>query len=225
MANYSNFKHKTRTDIINKYGINLKEFEAIRKRTGERIKNAKKLYNWKDYDVPSINQLVEYQVRKKQGILRNNIGQFDVILDTPATKKISRKAKIHAIDVYSGNSTYNRGFNTFASGIPQFTIMRENAKKLLAVNVDFASLELLKPFNVGEKISTDKGYYFRKNDEGKRAVRDINMIFSMYNNYIDTQKRSEQVLGDPNSRYIHYIRRIMEIISIADDHDAMGGSD
>ena len=74
---------------MSKYGLDERQFENLRRRTGERIKNAQLLYDIPDTGLPRINQLIDYALKEK----RQQIYTLENILQTPATRKgkISRR--------------------------------------------------------------------------------------------------------------------------------------
>ena len=66
MSDYINFKKITKEAILNKYKITEPQFKNLQKRFSEKIINAKKLYRWTNEDTPTITQLIDYSLKKKQ---------------------------------------------------------------------------------------------------------------------------------------------------------------
>ena len=109
----TNYKIPTRREIMKKYGLSEKQFENLRRRTGERIKNAQLLYNIPDSGIPRVNQLIDYALKEK----RQKIYTFENILQTPATHrgKISHTAKrIAARNITGRSATPHNACNTLA---------------------------------------------------------------------------------------------------------------
>ena len=217
MSDYSNLQKITKEAIIKKYNITEKYYNNLRKRLSERIINARQLYLWYgDEDVPSITQLIDYSLKKR----KFDIQKYEIILGTSTTKKLSMEARRKALNIYSGESgTFNSGFYTFSTGIKQFEIMYENARKKLSKTEYNEPMEKLPFFKVGVKFSSVHGYYFKNNHYGNDAVNRLNNIITQYNSFVDKTSKNTAL-----QFYITYVRLMMEVINFADEHDAMAGS-
>lgn len=213
MADFSNYKKITQKYLKETYNLSQKQFDNIRRRTGERIQNSKALYGWKNDDLPSVNQLIDYQLRRR----KSDVSQFELILTTPSGSKISNVARKRAIEYYSGTmGGFNQGFYTFAKGIEQFIVMRENALNILNGKT---SIEYLNYFQVGQRLSTTENYYIKNNQYGRESVKQLNQIISEYNNTIGYVTKENAV-----QHYVYYVKKIMNAIHFASEHDAMSGS-
>ena len=216
MSDFSNLQKITKQAIIQKYNLTERQYSNLRKRYSERLINAKELYKWTDEDVPSITRLIDYSLKYK----KQKVEQFEIILETPTTRKISIKTRRKALDIYSGYAgAYNKGFYSFSQGITQFEIMYANAEKRLSKNWENTTMEKLEHFKVGVKFSKVHNYYFKNNEYGRMCVNQINSIFNAYNSVIEYSTPQNAL-----SIYITTIRRIMEVLHFADEHDAMAGS-
>lgn len=216
MSDYSNLQKITKQELMKKYNLTERQYSNLRKRYSERILNAKQLYLWGESDVPSITKLIDYSLKYK----KQRVQQFDIILETPTTRGLSLSARRNALDIYSGEKgSYNRGFYTFSKGIPQFLIMKSNAEKRLSRNGQFETMEKLPHFRVGMQISTSDNYFIKNNEYGRKSASELNSIVDEYNANIDktTQNSALQF-------YIIYVRKMMNVIHFAEEHDAIAGS-
>ena len=212
MSDYSNLQQITKKELIMRYNLSENQYYNLRKAISARIITAKSLYLWGDEDVPNITQLMDYSLKKR----RYNVQQFDIILNTP--QKLSQKSKLNALYNYSGKSgNYATGFATFSKGIQQFTIMYSNTEQRLKSNT--APIEKLEKFKIGKSFSLTNNYRFKNNKFGRYCVNYLNLIIDEYNSKVnDTTKENALQF------YIIYVRKMLEVINFADEHDAMSGS-
>ena len=213
MTDFNNYKKITQKYLKETYNLSQKQFDNIRRRTGERIQNAKALYLWKNDDIPSVNQLIDYQLRRR----KSDVSLFELILQTPSGSKISNVARKRAVEYYSGTlGGFNQGFYTFSKGIKQFIVMRENALKILNGKND---IEKLEHFRVGERLSDTENYYITNNKYGRDSVNQLNNVIDEYNLTITNVTKNNAV-----QHYVTFVKRLMNLIHFAEEHDAMAGS-
>ena len=200
-----NYKVPTKREIMTKYGLDERQFENLRRRTGERIKNAQLLYDIPDAGLPRVNQLIDYALKEK----RQQIFTFENILQTPATRKgkISRRAKREAARNITGRSAtpHNLGFDIFSQNIHNFNIMKDNVEKAFDTGQGYEACEMWTP---GVAFGTDPEYRIINSAEGRELTRKINKIWTEYNGLLKTMNED-----NANSIYLSITRRIMEKIS------------
>lgn len=200
-----NYKVPTKREIMTKYGLDERQFENLRRRTGERIKNAQLLYDIPDAGLPRVNQLIDYALKEK----RQQIFTFENILQTPATRKgkISRRAKREAARNITGRSAtpHNLGFDIFSQNIHNFNIMKDNVEKAFDTGQGYEACEMWAP---GVAFGTDPEYRIINSAEGRELTRKINKIWTEYNGLLKTMNED-----NANSIYLSITRRIMEKIS------------
>ena len=219
----------TRSQIMSKYSLSLQEFEALRRRTGERIQRAKSLYKWEDDELPSVNQLIDYSEKAKRGQLRSSNQRFQAILQTPATKgsrATSMRAQKNAAANITGGLvnrqkgpvyTTNAGFVAFSKNIPMFITARNNLEQALYSKQP--ALKEIEQVAVGKPFGQDPRYTFLNNDVGRAACSDVNSIIDWYNGGL-ANMYPENAL----SKYQEFCSRIMEVIDWADENDGIVGS-
>lgn len=200
-----NYKVPSKREIMSKYGLDERQFENLRRRTGERIKNAQLLYGIPDTGLPRVNQLIDYSLKEK----RQQIYTFENILQTPATRKgkISRRAKRVAARNITGRSAtpHNLGFDIFAQNIHNFNIMKDNVDKAIDTGLGYEACEMWTP---GVPFGTDPDYRIINSEDGRTLAREINKIWAEYNVLLKTMNAD-----NANSIYLSISRRIMEKIS------------
>ena len=212
-----NYKVPTKREIMSKYGLDERQFENLRRRTGERIKNAQILYDIPDTGLPRINQLIDYALKEK----RQQIFTFENILQAPATRKgkISRRAKRVAARNITGRSTtpHNLGFDIFAQNIHNFNIMKDNVEKAHSAGTGYEPVEMWTP---GVALGTDPEYKIINSVDGRTLSKDINKIWTEYNGHLNTMNED-----NANSIYLNITRRIMEKINYGTKEGLIVGSD
>ena len=218
MANSNkNFKVPTKREIMSKYGLDERQFENLRRRTGERIKNAQLLYDIPDTGLPRVNQLIDYALKEK----RQQIFTFENILQAPATRKgkISRRAKRVAARNITGRSTtpHNLGFDIFVQNIHNFNIMKDNVEKAHSSGTGYEPVEMWTP---GVAFGTDPEYKIINSVDGRALARDINKIWIEYNGLLKSMNED-----NANSIYLNITRRIMEKITYGVKEGLIVGSD
>ena len=200
-----NYKVPTKREIMSKYGLDEREFENLRRRTGERIKNAQILYDIPDTGLPRINQLIDYALKEK----RQQLYTFENILQTPATRKgkISRRARRVAARNITGRSAtpHNLAFDIFAQNIHNFNIMKDNVEKAFDTGTGYEACEMWTP---GVPFGTDPDYRIINSIEGRELAGKINKIWTEYNGLLKTMNED-----NASSIYLSITRRIMEKIS------------
>ena len=206
MANSTkNYKVPTKREIMSKYGLDERQFENLRRRTGERIKNAQLLYDIPDTGLPRINQLIDYALKEK----RQQIYTFENILQAPATRKgkLSRHAKrVAAYNIIGRSKTpENLGFDIFAQNIHNFNIMKDNVEKAFDTGTGYEAVEMWTP---GVAFGTDPEYRIINSAEGRELAGKINKIWTEYNGLLKTMNAD-----NASSIYLSITRRIMEKIS------------
>ena len=212
-----NYKVPTKREIMSKYGLDERQFENLRRRTGERIKNAQILYDIPDTGLPRINQLIDYALKEKQ----QQIFTFENILQTPATRKgkISRRAKRTAAYNIIGRSKtpQNLGFDIFAQNIHNFNIMKDNVQKAFDTGQGYEAVEMWTP---GVAFGTDPEYRIINSPEGRELAGKINKIWTEYNGLL-------KIINEDNANiiYLNITRRIMEKISYGVKEGLIVGSD
>ena len=204
MAN-KNYTIPTKREIMTKYGLDERQFENLRRRTGERIKNAQLLYDIPDAGLPRVNQLIDYELKEK----RQQLYTFENILQTPATRKgkISRRAKrVAAYNIIGRSKTpHNLGFDIFAQNIHNFNIMKDNVEKAFDTGQGYEACEM---WLAGVPFSTDPEYRIINSAEGRELAGKINKIWTEYNGLLKTMNED-----NANSIYLSITRRIMEKIN------------
>ena len=212
-----NYSIPTKREIMSKYGLDERQFENLRRRTGERIKNAQLLYDIPDIGLPRINQLIDYELKEK----RQQIYTFENILQTPATRKgkISRRAKrVAAYNIIGRSKTpHNLAFDIFAQNIHNFNIMKDNVEKAFDTGQGYEACEMWTP---GVAFGTDPEYKIINSEDGRNLARDINKIWAEYNGLLKTMNED-----NANSIYLNITRRIMEKISYGVKEGLIVGSD
>lgn len=212
-----NYTIPTKREIMSKYGLDERQFENLRRRTGERIKNAQLLYDIPDSGLPRINQLIDYALKEK----RQQIYTFENILQTPATHKgkISRRAKRAAARNITGRSAtpHNLGFDIFAQNIHNFNIMKDNVEKAFDTGQGYEACEMWTP---GVAFSTDPEYKIINSVDGRALAKDINKIWAEYNGLLKIMNED-----NANSIYLNITRRIMEKINYGVKEGLIIGSD
>lgn len=200
-----NYKVPTKREIMSKYGLDERQFENLRRRTGERIKNAQLLYDIPDTGLPRVNQLIDYSLKEK----RQQIYTFENILQTPATRKgkISKRAKRVAARNITGRSKtpHNLGFDIFGQNIHNFNIMKDNVEKAFDIGQGYEACEMWTP---GVPFGTDPEYRIINSAEGRELAGKINKIWTEYNGLLKTMDED-----NANSIYLNITRRIMEKIT------------
>lgn len=200
-----NYKVPTKKEIMSKYGLDERQFENLRRRTGERIKNAQLLYDIPDTGLPRVNQLIDYALKEK----RQQLYTFENILQAPATRKdkISRRAKrVAAYNIIGRSKTpHNLGFDIFAQNIHNFNIMKDNVEKAFDTGQGYEACEMWTP---GVAFGTDPEYRIINSEDGRKLAREINKIWTEYNGLLKTMNED-----NANSIYLNITRRIMEKIS------------
>lgn len=200
----TNYKIPTRREIMSKYGLSEKQFENLRRRTGERIKNAQLLYNIPDSGIPRVNQLIDYALKEK----RQKIYTFENILQTPATHrgKISRTAKrVAARNIIGRSATpHNMGFDIFSRNIHNFNVMRDNLEKAY----DGGNYENVEFWTPGVPFGTDPVYRIINSADGRKLAGEINAIWSDYNTLLQTMTAE-----NASNIYLQITRRIMEKVN------------
>ena len=200
-----NYKVPTKREIMSKYGLDERQFENLRRRTGERIKNAQLLYDIPDTGLPRINQLIDYALKEK----RQQIFTFENILQAPATRKgklSSRAKRAAAYNIIGRSKTpHNLGFDIFSQNIHNFNVMKDNVEKAFDTGQGYEAVEMWTP---GVPFSTDPDYRIINSEDGRNLVRDINKIWTEYNGLLKTINED-----NANSIYLNITRRIMEKIS------------
>lgn len=201
----TNYKIPTRRQIMKKYGLSEKQFENLRRRTGERIKNAQLLYNIPDSGIPRVNQLIDYALKEK----RQKIYTFENILQTPATHrgKISRTAKrVAARNIIGRSATpHNVGFDIFSRNIHNFNVMRDNLEKAYNNNDKYVSCDFWTP---GVPFSTEPKYRIINSEAGRQLAGEINAIWSDYNGMLQAMTAE-----NANDIYLQITRRVMEKVN------------
>lgn len=212
-----NFKVPTKREIMSKYGLDERQFENLRRRTGERIKNAQLLYDIPDAGLPRVNQLIDYALKEK----RQQLYTFENILQTPATHKgkISRRAKREAARNITGRSAtpHNLGFDIFAQNIHNFNIMKDNVEKAFDTGPGYEACEMWTP---GVAFGTDPEYKIINSVDGRALAKDINEIWTEYNGLLASMNED-----NANSIYLSITRRIMEKITYGVKEGLIVGSD
>ena len=212
-----NYKVPTKREIMSKYGLDERQFENLRRRTGERIKNAQILYDIPDTGLPRINQLIDYALKEK----RQQIYTFENILQTPATRKgkISKRAKrVAGRNIIGRSSTpHNLGFDIFAQNIHNFNIMKDNVEKTHSAGTGYEPVEMWTP---GVAFGTDPEYKIINSVDGRTLAKDINKIWTEYNGHLNTMNED-----NANSIYLNITRRIMEKINYGVKEGLIVGSD
>ena len=212
-----NYKVPTKREIMSKYGLDERQFENLRRRTGERIKNAQLLYDIPDTGLPRINQLIDYSLKEK----RQQLYTFENILQAPATRKgkISKRAKrVAAYNIIGRSKTpHNLGFDIFAQNIHNFNIMKDNVEKAFDTGQGYEAVEMWTP---GVAFGTDPDYRIINSEDGRKLARDINKIWTEYNGLLKTMNED-----NANSIYLSITRRIMEKISYGVKEGLIVGSD
>lgn len=201
----TNYKIPTRREIMKKYGLSEKQFENLRRRTGERIKNAQLLYDIPDTGLPRINQLIDYALKEK----RQQIYTFENILQAPATRKgkISRRAKRVAARNITGRSAtpHNAGFDIFSRNIHNFNVMRDNLEKAYNNNDNYVYVDFWTP---GVPFGMDPEYKIINSEVGRQLAGEINAIWNDYNGMLKAM-----TADNTNNIYLQITRRVMEKIS------------
>lgn len=212
-----NYKVPTKREIMVKYGLDERQFENLRRRTGERIKNAQVLYDIPDSGLPRVNQLIDYALKEK----RQQLYSFENILQAPATRKgkISRRAKrVAAYNIIGRSKTpLNLGFDIFAQNIHNFNIMKDNVEKAFNTGQGYEAVEMWTP---GVPFGTDPDYRIINSEDGRKLAREINKIWTEYNGLLKTMTED-----NANSIYLNITRRIMEKISYGVKEGLIVGSD
>ena len=212
-----NYKVPTKREIMSKYGLDERQFENLRRRTGERIKNAQLLYDIPDSGLPRVNQLIDYALKEK----RQQIYTFENILQTPATRKgkISRRAKRAAARNITGRSAtpHNLGLDIFAQNIHNFNIMKDNVEKAHSAGAGYESVEMWMP---GVAFGTDPEYKIINTADGRALAKDINKIWTEYNGLLASMNAD-----NANSIYLNVTRRIREKINYGTKEGLIVGSD
>ena len=212
----TNYKIPTRREIMKKYGLSEKQFENLRRRTGERIKNAQLLYNIPDSGIPRINQLIDYALKEK----RQKIYTFENILQTPATHrgKISRTAKRVAARNITGRSPtpHNAGFDIFSRNIHNFNVMRDNLDKAYETGQGYVAVDAWTP---GVPFSTDPEYRIINSEAGRQLAGEINAIWYKYNALLSTM-----TLDNANTIYLDITRAVMEKVNYGTKEGLIVGS-
>lgn len=197
----TNYKIPTRREIMKKYGLSEKQFENLRRRTGERIKNAQLLYNIPDSGIPRVNQLIDYALKEK----RQKIYTFENILQTPATHrgKISERARRVAARNISGRSAtpHNLGFDIFSRNIHNFNVMRDNLEKAYKTDDEYIRVDF---WQAGVTFGTDPAYKIINSEDGRKLAAEINAIWSDYNSMLPTMDAL-----NANSIYLQIARAVM----------------
>ena len=218
MANSTkNYKVPTKREIMSKYGLDERQFENLRRRTGERIKNAQILYDIPDTGLPRINQLIDYALKEK----RQQIFTFENILQAPATRKgkISKRAKrVAGRNIIGRSSTpHNLGFDIFSQNIHNFNIMKDNVEKAYDTGTGYEACEMWTP---GVAFGIDPEYKIINSTDGRALAKDINKIWTEYNGLFKTMNED-----NANSIYLNISRRIMEKINYGVKEGLIVGSD
>ena len=212
-----NYKVPTKREIMSKYGLDERQFENLRRRTGERIKNAQLLYDIPDSGLPRVNQLIDYALKEK----RQQIYTFENILQTPATRKgkISKRAKrVAGRNIIGRSSTpHNLGFDIFAQNIHNFNIMKDNVEKAFDTGQGYEPVEMWTP---GVAFGTDPEYKIINTADGRALAKDINKIWTEYNGLLASMNAD-----NANSIYLNVTRRIMEKINYGTKEGLIVGSD
>ena len=201
---------------MKKYGLSEKQFENLRRRTGERIKNAQLLYNIPDSGIPRINQLIDYALKEK----RQKIYTFENILQTPATHrgKISRTAKRVAARNITGRSAtpHNAGFDIFSRNIHNFNVMRDNLDKAYETGQGYVAVDAWTP---GVPFSTDPEYRIINSEAGRQLAGEINAIWYKYNALLSTMTQD-----NANTIYLDITRAVMEKVNYGTKEGLIVGS-
>lgn len=212
----TNYKIPTRREIMKKYGLSEKQFENLRRRTGERIKNAQLLYNIPDSGIPRVNQLIDYALKEK----RQKIYTFENILQTPATHrgKISRTAKrVAARNIIGRSATpHNAGFDIFSRNIHNFNVMRDNLDKAYETGQGYVTVDAWTP---GVPFGTDPEYRIINSEAGRQLAGEINAIWYRYNALLTTMTQD-----NANAIYLDITRAIMEKINFGVKEGLIVGS-
>lgn len=212
----TNYNIPTRREIMKKYGLSEKQFENLRRRTGERIKNAQLLYNIPDSGIPRVNQLIDYALKEK----RQKIYTFENILQTPATHrgKISHTAKrVAARNIIGRSATpHNIGFDIFSRNIHNFNVMRDNLEKAYNNNDKYVSCDFWTP---GILFSTEPKYRIINSEAGRQLAREINAIWSDYNGMLQ-----EMTADNANEIYLQITRKVMEKVNYGANEGLIVGS-
>lgn len=212
----TNYKIPTRREIMTKYGLSEKQFENLRRRTGERIKNAQLLYNIPDSGIPRVNQLIDYALKEK----RQKIYTFENILQTPATHagKISRRAKRVAARNISGRSAtpHNAGFDIFSRNIHNFNVMRDNLDKSYETGQGYVTVDAWTP---GVPFSTDHEYTIINSEAGRQLAGEINAIWYRYNALLSTMTQD-----NANAIYLDITRAVMKKVNFGVKEGLIVGS-
>lgn len=212
----TNYKIPTRWEIMKKYGLSEKQFENLRRRTGERIKNAQLLYNIPDSGIPRVNQLIDYALKEK----RQKIYTFENILQTPATHrgKISRTAKRVAARNITGRSAtpHNAGFDIFSRNIHNFNVMRDNLDKAYETGQGYVAVDAWTP---GVPFSTDPEYRIINSEAGRQLAGEINAIWYRYNALLSTMTQD-----NANAIYLDNTRAVMEKVNFGVKEGLIVGS-
>lgn len=212
----TNYKIPTRREIMKKYGLSEKQFENLRRRTGERIKNAQLLYNIPDSGIPRVNQLIDYALKEK----RQKIYTFENILQTPATHrgKISRRAKRVAARNITGRSAtpHNAGFDIFSRNIHNFNVMRDNLDKAYETGQGYVAVDAWTP---GVSFSTDPEYRIINSEAGRQLAGEINAIWYRYNALLSTMTQD-----NANAIYLDITRAVMEKVNFGTKEGLIVGS-
>lgn len=212
----TNYKIPTRREIMKKYGLSEKQFENLRRRTGERIKNAQLLYNIPDSGIPRVNQLIDYALKEK----RQKIYTFENILQTPATHrgKISARTRRVAARNITGRSAtpHNAGFDIFSRNIHNFNVMRDNLDKAYETGQGYVAVDAWTP---GVPFSTDPEYRIINSEAGRQLAGEINAIWYRYNALLSTMTQD-----NANTIYLDITRAVMEKVNFGTKEGVIVGS-
>ncbi|MBQ0154585.1 MAG: hypothetical protein KBS70_07360 [Bacteroidales bacterium] len=209
-------------EIARLYNVDVAKVENLRKRTGERLNVASQLYGWEKSELPSIENLLKYQLNPAR---RYRNTRAETILSTATAKKdksgrykTSIAAKLTAINNYAGYGTLLTGFGEFAQGIIQFETLYSNTLNILSNNPERDKLAY---FKVNEPLSVkkDRYMYIVNNPIGRESVVHMNQAVEEYN-----RKLPDLTQQNALEEYLHTVRSILYWIDYAESHDATAGS-
>lgn len=212
----TNYSIPTRREIIEKYGLTEKQFENLRRRTGERIKIAQILYKIPQSGTPKINQLIDYSLKEKS----QKIFTFENILQAPAshrTKPSKQALRTASKNIIGRSSTpHNLGFDIFSQNILNFNIMKDNVEKAYTKTPSYEKVELWTP---GVPFGSDPPYTIINSEDGRKLCREINSIWDHYNTMLETM-----TYENANVIYLQYTRLVMEKIDYGTKEGLIVGS-
>lgn len=201
MNNFKNIGNKnlkyTKRKIIDDYNITEREYSNVYKLMQKKMKNYSSLYD-NSLEGLSINGVVNYYFKQKEGELYNENQLIKNIIKTSSSNKISKTEELRVIKTLSDY----QGFDTFSTGFVQLEQAKEMCEKF--IKGEKFKLVKLKIVRFGEKLNangvkladTRKESYkmkaklnkcihrFNKEFEEKVQANDRTGIFEIYRNFI-----------------------------------------